>query len=199
VASALVWVNFRVERDCWSPRFSVFRSLKAVLQRSTNPNLPQDQSTRIASLPVLAACVLLAWQACGCTRALALGPVPDRLVVLTVDDSVKSQFTVARPILKKLQCTITTTQSSPCAICAGLLIPRTFRMIRGRSSISADELVRYSSAKNASFRGVDLKAGQFSSGIAQRTAPQSTVHEVIAGSPLTANRWAGLHGNRPPT
>src|SRR3954451_15043668 len=28
-------------------------------------------------------------------------PVPDRLVVLTFDDSVKSHFTVARPVLKR--------------------------------------------------------------------------------------------------
>ena len=32
-------------------------------------------------------------------HAFALEPVPDRLVVLTFDDSVKSHFTVVRPIL----------------------------------------------------------------------------------------------------
>ncbi len=32
----------------------------------------------------------------------ALEPVPDRLVVLTFDDSAKSHFTVARPLLKRL-------------------------------------------------------------------------------------------------
>ena len=53
--------------------------------------------TRILSVSGFAACVLLAWQA----SALALEPVPNRLVVLTFDDSVKSQFTVARPMLKK--------------------------------------------------------------------------------------------------
>jgi peptidoglycan/xylan/chitin deacetylase (PgdA/CDA1 family) len=35
------------------------------------------------------------------TSAIALEPVPDKLVVLTFDDSVKSQFTVVRPILLK--------------------------------------------------------------------------------------------------
>lgn len=34
-------------------------------------------------------------------RADELKPVPDRLVVLTFDDSVKSHFTIVRPILKK--------------------------------------------------------------------------------------------------
>src|SRR6476469_4772131 len=33
--------------------------------------------------------------------ALALEPIPDRLVVLTLDDSAKSHFTVARPLLTK--------------------------------------------------------------------------------------------------
>src|SRR3954452_16206308 len=32
----------------------------------------------------------------------ALEPIPDRLVVLTFDDSSKSHFTVARPLLKRL-------------------------------------------------------------------------------------------------
>lgn len=57
--------------------------------------------TRILIVPRFAACVLLAWHTCGWASALALEPVPDRLVVLTFDDSVKSQFTVARPILKE--------------------------------------------------------------------------------------------------
>src|SRR4051812_25579772 len=35
-------------------------------------------------------------------RAGALEPVPDKLVVLTFDDSSKSHFTVARPVLKRL-------------------------------------------------------------------------------------------------
>jgi peptidoglycan/xylan/chitin deacetylase (PgdA/CDA1 family) len=35
--------------------------------------------------------------------ARALEPVPDRLVVLTFDDTSKSQFTVARPLLKRLR------------------------------------------------------------------------------------------------
>src|SRR4051794_40620432 len=35
------------------------------------------------------------------SRAVALEPIPDRLVVLTFDDSAKSHYTVARPILTK--------------------------------------------------------------------------------------------------
>jgi peptidoglycan/xylan/chitin deacetylase (PgdA/CDA1 family) len=31
----------------------------------------------------------------------ALLPIPDKLVVLTFDDSVKSHYTIARPILKR--------------------------------------------------------------------------------------------------
>lgn len=57
--------------------------------------------TRSRSALGFAACVLLAWQAWGSAHLIALEPVPDRLVVLTFDDSVKSQFTIARPVLKK--------------------------------------------------------------------------------------------------
>ena len=35
------------------------------------------------------------------SRAFALEPIPDKLVVLTFDDSAKSHYTVARPILLK--------------------------------------------------------------------------------------------------
>jgi peptidoglycan/xylan/chitin deacetylase (PgdA/CDA1 family) len=35
------------------------------------------------------------------TTAVAVEPVPDKLVVLTFDDAVESQFTVVRPLLKK--------------------------------------------------------------------------------------------------
>ena len=37
----------------------------------------------------------------GATRAAALQPVPEKLVVLTFDDSVRSHYTVVRPILLK--------------------------------------------------------------------------------------------------
>jgi hypothetical protein len=37
----------------------------------------------------------------GVSQAAAREPIPDRLVVLTFDDSVKSQYSVVRPILKK--------------------------------------------------------------------------------------------------
>jgi peptidoglycan/xylan/chitin deacetylase (PgdA/CDA1 family) len=49
--------------------------------------------TRIAA--TLAALLALAWP------ALALEPIPDRLVVLTFDDASKSHYTVARPVLLK--------------------------------------------------------------------------------------------------
>src|SRR5258706_568510 len=48
-------------------------------------------------LPTFA--VLIAVLATG--KAAALDPIPDRLVVLTFDDSVKSHFTVVRPLLLK--------------------------------------------------------------------------------------------------
>ena len=35
------------------------------------------------------------------THALALEPIPDKLVVLTFDDSSRSHATVAAPLLKK--------------------------------------------------------------------------------------------------
>ncbi|MBP86977.1 MAG: hypothetical protein CMJ64_09715 [Planctomycetaceae bacterium] len=38
---------------------------------------------------------------CPASSAVALEPIPDKLVVLTFDDSVKSHFTVVRPILEK--------------------------------------------------------------------------------------------------
>ena len=50
------------------------------------------------NLSILLACACLLTN---CT--FALEPIPDRLVVLTFDDSVKSQFTVVRPILLKYQ------------------------------------------------------------------------------------------------
>src|SRR5213082_3693062 len=37
----------------------------------------------------------------GTRVAAAVDPIPDKLVVLTFDDSSKSHFTVARPLLKK--------------------------------------------------------------------------------------------------
>jgi peptidoglycan/xylan/chitin deacetylase (PgdA/CDA1 family) len=50
------------------------------------------------SLSVLFCCGM-AWGAA--TAAFALEPLPDKLVVLTFDDSAKSHFTVARPLLKQ--------------------------------------------------------------------------------------------------
>ncbi len=52
-------------------------------------------------LRLVAATSVLALVACEPNASWALEPVPDRLVVLTFDDSVKSHFTVARPVLLK--------------------------------------------------------------------------------------------------
>jgi peptidoglycan/xylan/chitin deacetylase (PgdA/CDA1 family) len=53
-------------------------------------------------VPLYAARLCLAFLlAFGCSSALAREPIPDRLVVLTFDDSVKSHFTIVRPILLK--------------------------------------------------------------------------------------------------
>src|SRR5205085_8400979 len=51
--------------------------------------------TMTHALPTALAVLVLA------SRALALEPIPDKLVVLTFDDSAKSHYTVARPILTK--------------------------------------------------------------------------------------------------
>src|SRR6187200_35602 len=48
--------------------------------------------------PSLLACVLLTLLR---STAFAVEPIPDKLVVLTFDDSAKSHFTVAGPLLKK--------------------------------------------------------------------------------------------------
>src|SRR4051795_9293304 len=50
-------------------------------------------------LQFLASALLLA----RASAAFALEPIPDKLVVLTFDDSVASQFTVVRPLLKQYQ------------------------------------------------------------------------------------------------
>src|SRR3954453_20961108 len=44
----------------------------------------------------------LVWLVALVSPARALEPVPDRLVVLTFDDSSESHVTVARPLLKRL-------------------------------------------------------------------------------------------------
>ncbi len=55
---------------------------------------------RLASLPsVLAVCVTAVLSIALITSAKASDPVPEKLVVLTFDDSAKSHYTVVRPIL----------------------------------------------------------------------------------------------------
>ena len=44
---------------------------------------------------------LLALSAAMTTPGAARDPIPDKLVVLTFDDSVKSHFTVVRPMLRR--------------------------------------------------------------------------------------------------
>ncbi len=64
--------------------------------------LPYDGSCRFLRVFVLAASVAaFSIVIVATTPARALEPIPDRLVVLTFDDSVKSHFTVVRPILLK--------------------------------------------------------------------------------------------------
>src|ERR1700737_3571864 len=46
------------------------------------------------------ACILLMFVG---STAIAVEPIPDKLVVLTFDDSSKSHFTIARPLLKKYE------------------------------------------------------------------------------------------------
>src|SRR5436190_3602895 len=45
----------------------------------------------------------LVWLAGLVAPVRALEPIPDRLVVLTFDDSAKTHYTVARPLLKRLK------------------------------------------------------------------------------------------------
>lgn len=54
----------------------------------------------LASLPsILAVCVMATLSIGLCTSAKAGDPIPEKLVVLTFDDSAESHFTVVRPIL----------------------------------------------------------------------------------------------------
>ena len=64
--------------------------------------LPYDGSCRFVRVFVFAASVTaFSIAIISTTPVRALEPIPDRLVVLTFDDSVKSHFTVVRPILLK--------------------------------------------------------------------------------------------------
>jgi peptidoglycan/xylan/chitin deacetylase (PgdA/CDA1 family) len=54
----------------------------------------------LATLRILLAAIALT-AACLSGFSLALEPIPDKLVVLTFDDSAKSHFTVARPLLRQ--------------------------------------------------------------------------------------------------
>jgi peptidoglycan/xylan/chitin deacetylase (PgdA/CDA1 family) len=58
--------------------------------------LPLSQLSLCGCLVLLSLATIAAQE-----QTSALQPIPDRLVVLTFDDSVKSHFTVAAPILKK--------------------------------------------------------------------------------------------------
>lgn len=56
---------------------------------------------RTAAWPLLLAAFLLAAQRSGPVLAAPREPLPDKLVVLTFDDSAQSHFTVVRPLLKQ--------------------------------------------------------------------------------------------------
>jgi hypothetical protein len=61
---------------------------------------PNNSELAVRSIRLLAVAVLLLGVATHCgPLAVAREPIPDRLVVLTFDDSVKSHFTIVRPIL----------------------------------------------------------------------------------------------------
>src|SRR3989442_8923711 len=63
-------------------------------------NPPAHNTVRLAALP--------AWVALGSTLLGAVqAPVPDKLLVLTFDDSVASHYAIVRPILKKYGFTAT--------------------------------------------------------------------------------------------
>src|SRR5512138_601475 len=59
------------------------------------PNAPIVMRTLLLSIAAVIACGLAQ------PNLLAAEPVPDKLVVLTFDDSVASHYTVARPLLKQ--------------------------------------------------------------------------------------------------
>src|SRR5205085_10252893 len=56
----------------------------------------------MAMLAGLCACLSWCADAAPPPQPVAREPIPDKLVVLTFDDSSKSHFTVARPLLKRL-------------------------------------------------------------------------------------------------
>lgn len=60
--------------------------------------MPTPTPTTPTTTPRILALLLVAITS---VAASALEPMPDKLVVLTFDDSVKSHYTVARPVLKK--------------------------------------------------------------------------------------------------
>jgi len=63
-------------------------------------NHPAHNTVRLTALP--------AWVALGSTLLGAVqAPVPDKLVVLTFDDSVASHYSVVRPMLQKYGLTAT--------------------------------------------------------------------------------------------
>ena len=84
--------------------------------------------------------------------AKALEPIPDKLVVLTFDDSSKSHFTVARPVLKKYgfgasgyaACSLERTRDSrPMSWALGGMGPRGGRLSTPSHSPTLSRYVRF--------------------------------------------------------
>ena len=69
----------------------------------SSDNCQQNKPGRCVCDNVLLVGTLLYWLACVLPGSVAAArePVPEKLVVLTFDDSVKSHFTIVRPILKQ--------------------------------------------------------------------------------------------------
>src|SRR5205823_930896 len=86
--------SLRITRSTLFPYTTLFRSLEADTDQQEKIQLNHDATMTHNLLSALTA---LLFASC----AFALEPIPDKLVVLTFDDSAKSHYTVARPILKK--------------------------------------------------------------------------------------------------
>src|SRR5205823_14924427 len=83
--------SLRITRSTLFPYTTLFRSLEADTDQQEKIQLNHDATMTHNLLSALTA---LLFASC----AFALEPIPDKLVVLTFDDSAKSHYTIARPI-----------------------------------------------------------------------------------------------------